>query len=73
MKQKHNLFYFKQFYLVYPNLIAAKEILHSARGESSRRLPSGKLHALRGEWNDMISLPLPVIPQAAPAISGGAK
>ena len=45
-----NLFYFKQFYLTYANLLVTKEILHAARGESSRGLPAGKLHALRGEF-----------------------
>jgi predicted nuclease of restriction endonuclease-like (RecB) superfamily len=45
-----NLFYFKQFYLTYSNLLATKEILHAARGESSRGLPAGKLHTLRGEF-----------------------
>ena len=45
-----NLFYMKQFHLAYPALLAAKGILHAARGE----LPvgtasSGIHHAARGE------------------------
>jgi len=44
-----NLFYFKQFYLVYPCLLAGSEILHAVRGE----LPCGEsleiVHALRSE------------------------
>ncbi len=57
-----NLFYFKQFYLAYSNLLATKEILHAVRGELSPRLPSEKIHAARGAWNDPASMPLPVIP-----------
>jgi predicted nuclease of restriction endonuclease-like (RecB) superfamily len=45
-----NLFYFKQFYFTYSNLLATKEILHAARGESSRGLAAGTLHTLRGEF-----------------------
>lgn len=44
-----NLFYFKQFYITYPNLIAIKKNLHATRGESLGEPPSEKLHALRGE------------------------
>jgi len=64
-----SLFYMKQFYLLYPELCSGAPILHAVRGESSRGLPSRKLHAVRGEWNDTISMPLTVIPHAVSAKS----
>lgn len=60
-----SLFYMKQFYLSYPELCSGAPILHAVRGESSRGLPSRKLHAVRGEWSDTVSMPLAVIPHAA--------
>jgi len=64
-----SLFYMKQFYLSYPELCSGAPILHAVRGESSRGLPSRKLHAVLGEWNDTASMPLAVIPHAVSAKS----
>jgi len=64
-----SLFYMKQFYLSYPELYSGAPILHAVRGESSRGLPSRKLHPARGEWNDTVSMPLAVIPHAVSAKS----
>jgi predicted nuclease of restriction endonuclease-like (RecB) superfamily len=49
-----SLFYMKQFYLSYPELCSGAPILHAVRGESSRGLPSGKLHAPRGEFESPV-------------------
>ena len=48
-----SLFYMKQFYLSYPELCSGAPILH----------------AVRGEWNDTVSMPLAVIPHAVSAKS----
>ena len=44
-----NLFYFKQFYLTYSNLLSPNLIFHATRGELPCERPSKKFHALRGE------------------------
>jgi predicted nuclease of restriction endonuclease-like (RecB) superfamily len=44
-----NLFYFKQFYLTYTDLLSQGKILHAVRGELSDCEPVRKLHAPRGE------------------------
>ena len=44
-----NLFYFKQFYLTYSNLLSPDLIVHAMRGQLPRERTSKKLHALRGE------------------------
>ncbi|MGA2532718.1 MAG: PDDEXK nuclease domain-containing protein [Candidatus Aminicenantales bacterium] len=64
-----SLFYMKQFYLSYPELCSGAPILQAVRGESSRGLSSRKLHAVRGEWSDTVSMPLAVIPHAVSAKS----
>jgi len=53
-----NLFYFKQFYLTYSNLLSPNLILHATRGESPRERPSKKLHALRGEFESACKQPV---------------
>lgn len=44
-----NLFYMRQFYLVYPKLIVINEIFHAPRGKSFLKGPAEILHAMRGE------------------------
>jgi len=60
-----NLETFRAFYLGYPELV----IPHAVRAESADHRSRGILHAVRGEWNDTISMPLTVIPHAVSAKS----
>jgi predicted nuclease of restriction endonuclease-like (RecB) superfamily len=45
-----NLFYMRQFYLAYPDLLAEQEILHAVRGELAE---IEKLHAVRGKSEEV--------------------
>lgn len=60
-----NLETFRAFYLGYPELV----IPHALRAESANHRSQEILHALRGDWNDTVSMPLPVIPHAVSAKS----
>jgi predicted nuclease of restriction endonuclease-like (RecB) superfamily len=44
-----NLFYMKQFYLTYSELLEPEPILHALRGQSGKNEPATILHAARGE------------------------
>lgn len=45
-----NLFYMRQFYQLFPELVSADPILHAVRGESEDCSRSAILHAVRGEF-----------------------
>ncbi len=60
-----SLFYIRQFYVGYPELLPEAEILHAARGKSGRSTATRILHSLRGESSTDSPTRLAAVPHTA--------